>query len=88
MVRLTGQHVVGANDGGITAGIPAGAPAFFKHRNIAHAMVFGEIIGGRQAMQTAADYDHIVGPLRRGIAHARGQFWWPDKPFLNTLQAE
>ena len=40
------QKIVGTNDRGVTARIAATEPAFFEHRNIAHAMFFGEVIGG------------------------------------------
>ena len=37
-------EIIGADDGGITAGVAAAQPAFFQHGDIADAVFFGEII--------------------------------------------
>ena len=61
---IAGKHVVGADDGGVAAGIAGADPALFQHRDIADAVFAGEEIGGGQAMAAAADDHHVVAILR------------------------
>src|SRR5690606_35792823 len=60
--------VVGANDGGVAPGIAAAKPALLQHGDAAHAVLAGEVVGGGQAVTTAADDDHVVLARRLGAA--------------------
>ena len=62
------QAIVGAHDGGVASGVAAADPAALQNRDAAHAMVFGEIEGGRQAVPAAADDDDVIVRLGRRIA--------------------
>ena len=60
-------QVVRADDGGVAPGIAAAEPALLDDRDIGELVVFGEVIGGGQAMPAGA-HDHrvIFGLGRRG----------------------
>ncbi len=53
-------QIIGPDYGGVTAGIAAAEPAFFKHRDIGHAVNSRHVIRCRQTMTAAADDDRIV----------------------------
>ena len=59
-------EVVGADDGGVAAGIAAAEPALFQHRDIGDAVLLGEVVGGGEAMAAGADDDDIVFRARLG----------------------
>ena len=61
-------QVVGPHDGGVARRIAATQPASFNHGDIAHAMLFGQVIGCCQTMPTSTNDDGIVTALRRGTA--------------------
>ena len=66
-------EIVGADDGGVAAGVAAAEPALFQHRDIGDAVHRGEIIGGGQAMPAGADDDDVVFLLGLG----RGPLFLP-----------
>jgi len=66
------QQIVGADDGGVAPGIAGADHALFQHRHIAEAVHLGEVIGGGQPMPAAADDDHVISGLGRGVAPGRG----------------
>ena len=68
---VAGKQVVGADDRGVAAGIARSDPAFLQHRDVADAVLLGEIVGGRQPMPAAADDHDVVGGLGRGVAPGR-----------------
>jgi hypothetical protein len=65
------EQVVGADDGGIAAGVAAADPALFEYRDAPHAMLAGEVISRSQPMAAAADDQRVVRRLRLGAAPLR-----------------
>ena len=61
-------QIVGADDGGVAAGIAAAEPAFFQDRDIGDAVLRRQIVGGRESMTAGADNNDIVTALRFRIA--------------------
>ena len=61
-------QVVGADDGGVAPGVAAAEPALLEHRDIAEAVLLGEVIGGREPVPAGADDDRVIGRLRLGVA--------------------
>ena len=59
-------EIVGADDGGVAAGIAAAEPALLQHRDIGDAVLLGEVIGGGQPMAAGADDDDVVFLARLG----------------------
>ena len=59
-------EVVRAQDRGVAAGVAAAEPALLQHGDSAHAVVFGEIIGGREPVPARPDDDDVVRRLRLG----------------------
>ena len=60
--------VIGPDGHGIATRIAASEPAFLQHRDVGHAVVLGEVMGGTEAMSaTANDNDVVLGP-RLGAA--------------------
>src|SRR2546423_7490952 len=57
---LIGQ-VVGADDGGVAAGVAAADPAFFEHRDVGEAVLAGEVVGRSQPVPPAADDQGVIG---------------------------
>src|SRR5690349_13545575 len=57
-------EIVGADDGGVAAGIAAADPALFQDRHIGDAEFLGEVVGGGQPVAAAADDDDVVFALR------------------------
>ena len=67
---LIGQ-VVGADDGGVAAGVAAADPAFFEHRDVGEAVLAGEVVGRSQPVTPAADDQGVIGGLGRRAAPLR-----------------
>src|SRR5471032_2174354 len=67
-MRVGLEVIVRAHDGGIAAGVAAAQPAFFDDRDIRNAVVFREIVGGREPVAAAADDDDVVLGARLGTA--------------------
>ena len=65
MCRIV-PEVVGPHDGGVACRVATTQPAPFNHGDVAHAVLFGQVIGRRQPMPTTANNDGIVTALRRG----------------------
>ena len=63
--RLVPQ-VIRAHDGGVARSVAAAEPAALHHGNVAHAVFFGHVIGGGQAMAASADHHGVVLALWRG----------------------
>ena len=61
-------EVVRADDRGVAPGIAAAEPALLQHRDIAEAVLLGEVIGGREAVPARADDDRVIGRLRLRVA--------------------
>ncbi len=57
------EQVVGADDGGVAAGVAAAQPALFQDGDVAHAVLLGEVVGRAQAMAAAADDHRVIGRL-------------------------
>ena len=51
--------------------LPRAEPALLQHRDVADAVLLGEIVGRRQPVPAAADDHHVVGGLRLGVAPRR-----------------
>jgi hypothetical protein len=56
---LDGQ-VIGAHDRGIAPGVAAAEPTLLQNRNVADAVILGEMIGGSEPVSAAADDDDVV----------------------------
>ena len=57
-------EVVGADDRRIAPGVAAAEPALFEHGHVAHAVLLGQVVGGRQTVPASADDDHLIARLR------------------------
>ena len=85
-------EVVGADDGGVAAGVAAAEPALFQHRDIGDAVHLGEVVGGGQPMPAGADDDDVVF---RSAARARttappspcGRAWLPGRWQIPNISA-
>jgi hypothetical protein len=53
-------EIVGADDGGVAAGVAAAEPALLDHCDIGDAVLLGQVIGGPQAVSAGADDDDII----------------------------
>ena len=62
------DHVVGADERGVAPDIAGADIGALEHRDIADAVVLGQIIGGGQAMPAAADDHRVIGALGFGRA--------------------
>jgi len=71
-LAVTRHHVVGAHNGRVAPGVATTEPALFEHRDIAQAVIFGEIVGRGQAVKASADDNNIIGFLRFGITPLAG----------------
>ena len=69
--RRFGPEIIGADDGGVATGVAPADPAFFEHSDIAHAMVFRQIIRRREAVAAATDDDRVVALFRFRAAPGR-----------------
>ncbi len=67
-VRVRIEVIVRAHDGRVAPGVAAAEPAFFQHGDIAHAVLFGEVVGGGEPVPAAADDHRVVMPFRRRAA--------------------
>ena len=59
-------QVVRTDDRGVTTCVTTAEPAFFDDRDIGDAVILTEVIGGREAVATRTNDDHIVFLLRLG----------------------
>jgi hypothetical protein len=66
--RALVPQIVRPHDRRVAAGIAAAEPALLEHGDIGDAVVFRQIVSGRQAVAAAADDDCVVARLRFGIA--------------------
>ena len=57
-------QVIGADDRRVAPGVAAAEPALFEHGHVAHAVLLGQVVGGRQTMAAGADDDHLIARLR------------------------
>ena len=58
--RGFGPKVIGADDGGVATGVAAAQIALFEHGDVAHSVLFGEIVGSGETVAAAADDDGVV----------------------------
>ena len=61
-------QVVGADDGGVAAGVAAPEPALFDHRHIGDSEVLAEVVGRGEPVAAGADDDHVVALFRLCLA--------------------
>ena len=57
-------EVVRANDRRVAHGVAVADPAALDDRDVRQAMILGEVVRGREAMQTATDDDGVIRRLR------------------------
>src|SRR6266403_464130 len=57
------EQVVGADDGGIAAGVAAADPAFFEHRDVGEVVLAREVVCRSQPVTAAADDEGVIGGL-------------------------
>src|SRR6202030_2039668 len=56
-------QIVGTDDRGVAPGVAAAEPAALQHRDVAHAMLLGEVIRSGQTVAAGADDHHVIrGP--------------------------
>src|ERR1700682_238272 len=65
------EQVVGADDGGVAAGVAAADPAFFEHCDVGEAVLAREVVGRSQPVTAAADDEGVIGGLGLGTAPLR-----------------
>src|SRR6266853_5167589 len=65
------EQVVGADDGGVAAGVAAADPALFEHCDVGEAMLAREVVGCSQSVTAAADDEGVIGGLGLGTAPLR-----------------
>src|SRR6266481_6662284 len=65
------EQVVGADDGGVAAGVAAADPALLEHRDVGEAVLAGEVVGRSQPVTPAADDERVIGGLGLGTAPLR-----------------
>ena len=58
--RGLGPKIIGADDGGVAPGVAAAQIALFEHGDVAHSVLFGEIVSSGETMTTAADDNGII----------------------------
>ncbi len=68
---VAGEQVVRADDGGVAADIAGAEPALLQHRDIADAVLAGEVVGGGEPVAAAADDDDVIVGLGLGLAPSR-----------------
>ena len=61
-------QVVRPDERGVAGHVAAGQPAALQHRHVGDAVVFGQVVRGRQAVPATADDDDVVGRFRRRVA--------------------
>ncbi len=61
-------EVIGADDRGVASGVAAAEPALLQHRDIAEAVLPGEVIGGCKPMPARANDDDVISRLGLGVA--------------------
>src|ERR1700719_926732 len=71
------EQGVGADDGGVAAGVAAADPAFFEHCDVGEVVLAREVGGRSQSVTAAAEDEGVIGgfglrtaPLRRPAALA------------------
>src|SRR6185437_9814654 len=62
------EQIVRADDRRVAPGIAAAEPALLDDGDVGDAMIFGEVVGSRQAVPAATDDDDVVGGIRRRAA--------------------
>ncbi len=65
------QKVIAPHDRRVAPYVATAQVAFLEHRDIRHAVVFGEVIGRAQPMAAAADDHRVIFRLRLWIAPMR-----------------
>ena len=70
-------EIVGADDRRVAPGIAAAEPALVENRDVAHAVLRGQVIGGGEAMTAGADDDRVIDGFGSGERHCSGQPLWP-----------
>src|SRR6267154_320324 len=65
------EQVVGADDGGVAAGVAAADPALLEHRDVGEAVLAGGVVGRSQPVTPAADDERVIGGLGLGTAPLR-----------------
>src|SRR5687768_12285640 len=66
LVRV--EQIVRADDRRIASDIALSDPAALEERDVADAVLAGEIEGGGEAVPAATDDDHVIGALRLRLA--------------------
>src|SRR3977135_1533908 len=65
------EQVVGADDGGVAAGVAAADPAFFEHCDVGEAVLARAVVGASHPVPPAADDEGVIGGLGLGTAPLR-----------------
>jgi hypothetical protein len=64
--------LVGAHDGGVPAGPAESDKILLQYGHVVHALLFGEVIGGGQAVQPAADDHRVIAGFETGLPTPKG----------------
>ena len=84
---ISGQHVVGAHDGGVAAHIAAAKVSLFQNRHVGDAVLRRQIMRRGQPVTAAADNDDVIFGLRIRIAPVRRPAFVACKAFFQNPQA-
>jgi hypothetical protein len=68
---VAGQHVVGADDGGVAADVAAADPALLHQGHVGDPVLLGQVVGRGEAVAAPSDDDHVVGLFGRCVAPGR-----------------
>jgi hypothetical protein len=69
--RTLVPEIVGADDRRVAAGVAKPDRALLEHGDIRDPVLLGQIVGGGEAVATAADHDDVIGGLGLGLAPGR-----------------
>src|SRR5699024_3754516 len=74
-----GGEVVGPGDGGAPPGSAAAEVALVQHGDVGDAVPGGQVVGGGQAVDAAADDDDVVGSLKVVVMPCFRPCWGPAR---------
>ena len=85
--RVSGQKVIGPNNGCVAPNIATANVAFLQHSNALEPIFLCQIVGGRQAMPAASDDYNVIGLRRLRIAPMGPPAMVTGQPFGENFQS-
>ena len=80
------QKVIRPHNRGVAPDVAGAKVAFLQHRDVAQAVVLGEVIGGGKPMPATTDDDGVIARLRLGVAPDRAPAAVAQKPLWDDPQ--